>query len=123
MLFLAIPAAARDCPTQDFGWEAREAAVRKAPTCNEALAVAESCAFGASGDTGLSDIVIDKCEADFLTKLSKAQRQAYDAGIRRCNSKHRRQDGSMYRSMEAFCRAKLARDTAAKFARQTPPRR
>ncbi len=117
VLFLALPAAAADCPTQDFGFEAREGAVRQAPTCREALAVAEACAFGASGDIGLTEIVIDKCEADFPAKLGKAQRQAYDRGIRRCDDKYRRQSGTMYRSMAAFCRATLARDTAEKFVR------
>ncbi len=121
VLLFVLPAGAKDCPTQDLGWEAREAAVGKAPTCREALAVAEACAFGASGDTGLTGIVIEKCEAGFLPRLSKAQRSAYDGGMKRCDRKYRREQGTMYRSMEAFCRAKHARDTAAKFA--TAPRR
>ncbi len=121
VLLLVVPAAARECPTQDLGWEAREDAVRKAATCKEALAVAESCVFGASGDTGLTEIVMEKCAADFSGKMSKAQRQAYDAGIKRCDDKYRRKDGTIYRSMDAFCRATLARDTATKFAK-APPR-
>jgi hypothetical protein len=121
-LLLTLPVAGQECPTRDTGWEAREAVVRKAPTCRDALKTAESCAFGASGDIGLTDIVIERCEADFLTGLGKAQRARYDAGMKRCSRKHRRQDGTMYRSMEAFCQATLARDTAAKFAK-APPRR
>ena len=77
---------------------------------------------GAADEAGLTEIVVEKCEADFPAKLSKAQRAGYDAGIKRCDTKYRRKDGTMYRSMEAFCRATLARDTAAKFTR-VPPRK
>lgn len=117
LLLLAAPAGAKDCPTQDFGWEAREGEVRKAPSCKEALAVAEACAFGATGDVGLTDIVIEKCEAGFLGRLGKEQRRAYDGGIKRCSSKYLRKSGSMYRSMEAFCRAELAVRTEARFSK------
>jgi hypothetical protein len=122
VLLLAVPARAQDCPAEGSGWEGREDAVRKAPTCNEALKVAESCAYGATGDTGLTNIVIEKCQAVFLTKLSKSQRRTYDRAIKHCDDKYRNQSGTMYRSFSAFCRAILARDTAAKFAK-VPPRK
>jgi hypothetical protein len=117
VLLLGVAAMAQDCPTEGSGWEGREDAVRKAPTCNEALKVAESCAYGASGDTGLTNIVLEKCEAGFSGRMSKAQRQSYHRGIQRCDEEYRRQEGTMYRSMAAFCRATFARDTAAKFAK------
>ena len=121
-LMLATPAGAKDCPTQDFGFDAREGAVRAALSCREALEVMEACAYGASGDTGLGEIVVAKCKGDFLAKLNKAQRQTYDRGIKRCDGKYKNESGTMYRSMEAFCRATLARDTAAKLAK-APPRK
>jgi hypothetical protein len=114
---LIAPAAAKDCPTQEFSHEAREEVVRKAASCKDSLEVMEACAYGASGDTGLGEIVMEKCEADFLTKLSKAQRQTYDRGIKRCDDKYKNQSGTMYRSFSAFCRATLARDSAAKFVK------
>ena len=117
VLLLAAPAQATDCPAEGSGWQGREDAVRKAPTCNAALKVAEACAYGASGDTGLTNIVLEKCEAGFSARMSKAERRVYDRGIKRCDEKYRRQEGTMYRSMAAFCRAIFARDTAAKFAR------
>lgn len=80
VLLLGLPVWAEDCPAEDSGWEAREAAVAKAPTCDRALKVAEFCAYGATGDTGLTNIVMEKCEADFSAKMSKAQRQSYDRG-------------------------------------------
>ena len=103
LLLLAAPAQATDCPAEGSGWEGREDAVRKAPTCNVALKVAEACAYGASGDTGLTNIVLEKCEAGFSVRMSKVERRVYDRG--------------MYRSMAAFCRATFARDTSAKFAK------
>ena len=96
---------------------AGEDAVRKAPTCNAALKVAEACAYGASGDTGLTNIVLEKCEAGFSARMSKAERRVYDRGIKRCDEKYKNESGTMYRSFSAFCRATLARDTAAKFAK------
>jgi hypothetical protein len=49
--------------------------------------------------------------------MSKAERRVYDRGIKRCDEKYKNESGTMYRSFSAFCRATLARDTAAKFAK------
>jgi hypothetical protein len=116
------PALAKDCPKQGFTHEAREEAVRKAPSCRESLDVMEACAYTATGDVSLGEIVREKCEAGFLTKLSKAQRRTYDRAIKHCDEKYKNESGTMYRSFSAFCRATLARDTAAKFAKM-PPRK
>ena len=113
-----VPALAKDCPQQDFTHEAREEAVRKAPSCWASLDVMEACAYGATGDTSLGEIVREKCEAGFLTKLSKAQRKTYDAQVKRCDAKARGgREGTMYISAAAFCRAGVAQRTAAKFAK------
>ena len=115
MLLLASPASAKDCPVQDSGWEAREEAIRKAPTCKQAMEIMEACAYGATGDRGLADAVIERCEPEFLPKLSKAQKRAYDREQKRCDQKYARQSGTMYRSFTAFCQAKSAVAHAAKF--------
>jgi len=39
-------------------------------------------------DLALNEIVIRKCEGDFLPKLSKSQRQAYDQQQKRCSRKY-----------------------------------
>ena len=110
------PASAqKECPIQEFSLEAREEAIRKAPTCKEALEVMDACAYVASGDTALGAAVVEKCEAGFLSELSKKQRRDYDREIKRCNTKYLRESGTMYRSFEAFCRAQLAVRTEAKF--------
>jgi hypothetical protein len=115
MVLLAAPVLAKDCPVQDFGWEAREEAIRKAPTCKQAMEIMEACAYGAGGDTGLSAAVRERCEPEFLPKLSKAQKRAYDREQKRCDRKYARQSGTMYRSFTAFCQAQSAVAHAAKF--------
>lgn len=107
-LALCAPAFAKDCPVEDSSLDAREQAIRKAPSCKEALEVMQSCAYGASGDVTLSSAVVEVCEAGFLGRLSKAQRRSYDREMRRCDAKYRHESGTMYRSFEAFCRAELA---------------
>jgi hypothetical protein len=115
MLLLATPLSAKNCPVKEFGLEAQEDAIRKASTCRQALEIMDACAYGATGDTGLGDAVRERCEPEFLPKLSKAQKRAYDREQRRCDQKYARQSGSMYRSFTAFCQAQSTVAHAAKF--------
>jgi hypothetical protein len=120
-VMLAISAAAsaakaeskkEQCPTLDA--KEIEEMLRQAPSCQRAVAVFEMCQFGSSGDVGLGAVVIEKCEADFLTKLGAAQRRAYDDEQKRCSRKYLNKSGTMYRSFEAFCRTYVARNYSAK---------
>jgi hypothetical protein len=115
LVLLAAPAFAKDCPVQDSGWEAREEAIRKAPTCRRALEIMEACAYGAGGDTGLGEAVRERCEPEFLPKLSKARKRAYASEQKQCDRKYARQSGTMYRSFTAFCQAQSAVAHAAEF--------
>jgi hypothetical protein len=115
MLLLAAPALAKDCPVPDFGLDAREEAIRKAPTCRQAMQIMDACAYGAGGDTGLGTAVRERCEPEFMPKLSKAQKRAYDREQKRCDDKYARRSGTMYRSFTAFCQAKSTAAHAAKF--------
>jgi hypothetical protein len=83
----------------------------------------KACAFGAGGDTGLGAIVTEKCEGDFLARLSKAERRVYNGQIKACDRKYARETGTMYRSFEAFCRAGVAQRYARRAARAKPARR
>jgi hypothetical protein len=113
---VAAPAAAtQECPTRD-GAEILDL-LEQAPTCEKSLALFQACSYGAGGDVGLSAVVIRKCEGGFLTKLGKSQRQAYDRQQKRCVRKYQDQSGTMYRSFEAFCSAKLAKDYSQRFAK------
>jgi len=91
-------AATLDCPAQD-----RDNIVDlldRAPTCEKSLALFQACSYGASGDVALSEVVIRKCEGDFLSKLSKSQRQSYDRQQKQCSLKYQNESGTMYRSFE-----------------------
>ena len=109
------PVAALDCPSRDL--DGILDLLDHAPTCQKSLALFEACADGASGDVALSEVVIRKCEGDFLTRLSEPQHQSYDRRQKLCSRKYRNESGTMYRSFEAFCRANLASDYARRFAR------
>jgi len=112
-------AAGAECPTLDGG--KRLELLEQAPTCAKSLALFQACSYGASGDVGLSEVVIKKCEGDFLTRLSVAQRRTYDREQQRCARKYRKESGTMYRSFEAFCAANLARTYAHRFSKGGNP--
>ncbi len=115
----AVMASAEECPTLEG--DQRLELLEQAATCEKALALFEICSYGAGADVGLSEIVISKCEGDFLTGLDRAQQRAYAAEQGRCERKYRNQPGSMYRSFEAFCSAKLAKTYAQRFGRSPKP--
>ncbi len=113
ILLLTPPAAAQDCQKLEF--DAREALLRKAPTCDQAMERFEGCNAGGSGDINLGQIVTEKCQADFLQKLSAGQRRAYERGIKRCNDEYKEEEGTLSRAIVAGCRANLAQSYAHKF--------
>ena len=102
----AALAVTENCPTLDH--KAIEKLLAEAPSCDRSMALFKACEYGASGDVGFGEIVIKKCEGDFLTKLTKAQRRAYDHKITACWNKYAKESGTMYRSFEAFCAAGVA---------------
>jgi hypothetical protein len=51
----------------------------------------------------------------YLRLLNAAKRRAYDREQKRCQRKYAHEDGTMYRSFEAFCGADVARNYSAKF--------
>jgi hypothetical protein len=122
---VAAMAAGEDCPTLD-GHEIEQLLV-EAPSCDRSMALFRICAYGASGDMTLGAIVREKCEGDFLDKLSKRERRRYDRWLRFCERKYGREIGTMYRSFEAFCAATVAqvyaRRAAAKAAKVKRKRR
>ena len=103
---------AQEC--QSLDQEGRAAVLRAAPTCDKSMALFSDCAYGASGDLMLGQVVTEKCEGDFLAKLGKAERRIYDGKIKACGRKYANEDGTMYRAMEAGCRA----DTAQQYSRR-----
>ena len=122
-LLLADLGRAQDC--QSLKPEGRVEVMRKAPTCDAAMEAFGDCAYGASGDDRLADIATDKCEAEFLPSIIRTPRwRAYQSGLKRCDDKYEKMDGTMYIAMAAGCRAHLAQSYASRFnkAKSAPPK-
>jgi hypothetical protein len=108
MLLGAGPALAAVCLGKSMTLDDIQGAINAAPGCERAMKLFEACEFGTSGDTHLGAAVTRKCEGDFLKRLSAPQKRAYQRELRVCDRKYRNEDGTMYRSFEAFCRAGVA---------------
>ena len=100
--------------------KAIEDPLRRAPSCQRAVALFGICELGAGGDVSLGVAVTERCEGDFLSKLSATQKRAYDREQKHCARKYRNEAGTMYRSFEAFCGAYVARNYSAKFLKAAP---
>jgi hypothetical protein len=109
-----LNAAELECPNRD-GQEI-ESLLVEAPTCDRSMDLFRVCAYGASGDTVLGSIVREKCEGEFLAKLSRAERRGYRHRLRVCERRYAREAGTMYRSFEAFCLAAVAQAYARRAA-------
>jgi hypothetical protein len=107
-----------ECPTLNH--QEIENLLRRASSCQRAIALFEICQLGTSGDVSFGAIVTEKCEGDFLGKLSAAQRRVYHREQERCQRKYASEDGSMYRSFAAFCGADVARNYSARFLKAVP---
>jgi uncharacterized protein YecT (DUF1311 family) len=92
--------------------------LRAAPTCEAAHKLHEACSWGSSGDSGLSGVVIEKCEATFLSHLTPAQKKNYEARQQRCADKYSREDGSEATSEASLC----AEEISAAFAKNVASR-
>ena len=103
---LAIPAAAApECPASSpLQMDAIVRAISAAPGCQPAFKIMEACAFGSSADVQTGSAVVDKCEPGIAPRFKAAFERARKA----CVAKYANQDGTMYRSMAAFCVAKAA---------------
>ena len=128
LLLLSVSAALapkvqKECPG-GLDADGKEEFLRKAPSCDAAMELFEACAYGASGDTGLSVATIENCETGFAAKLNPAQRKAYQAEVKRCDAKARGgREGTMYISAAAFCRAMVAQKYAHRFAKPAAARK
>jgi hypothetical protein len=82
--------------------------INASPGCERAMKVFKDCAYTASGDVQLGAAVEKKCERDFLGQLTAPGKHAYQRKMRVCDRKYRNEEGTMYRSFTAFCRAEVA---------------
>lgn len=99
-------AAADGCFRSDA--EAQTAALAKAGSCRAAFAMISECAWGSSADVGFAAVVAKTCEGEFLAKLTGPARDNYAAELGLCGYEQQRQQGTMYLSAAALCRAGVA---------------
>jgi len=102
------PAWAEDCPAKTRMMDDIIVALNEAPSCNRAMKIFEACEFGTSGDIRFGAVVEKKCERDFLARLKEPEKLLYRREMRVCDRKYRNEEGTMYRSFTAFCRAEVA---------------
>jgi uncharacterized protein YecT (DUF1311 family) len=105
--FVPRPAFAEaKCPAGDA--PIFEEDLRAAPSCEAAHKLHDACSWGSSGDAGLSGVVIEKCEALFLGRLTPAQKRNYQARQQRCSDKYAREDGSLAIAEASLCAEAIA---------------
>jgi hypothetical protein len=83
-------------------------AIGATPGCERAMAIFKDCQLVASGDVAMGAAVEKKCEADFMPRLTGATKKAYRRRLSVCDGKYRNEQGTMYLSFTAFCRAEIA---------------
>jgi hypothetical protein len=109
-LIAPLPAHSEECPSYDF--DNIQKSLAGASSCDKAMAMFKLCEYGASGDVGLGESVIKKCEGEFIAALNKTEQRTYDNKIKACWRKYAKESGTMYRSFEAFCAAGVAQTYA-----------
>lgn len=115
----AAPKDPKECPRPFSDREQITADLAAARSCTAAVDLFAACQGGASGDIEYGDIVVKRCERDFLGGLTPAKLRTYRDAHKQCGRKYAKQSGTMYRSFEAFCHAEVAQT----FARRASPAR
>lgn len=109
-LALAAPAAAQEarCPKGQAPIQIED--IEAAPDCLAAHALHEACAWGSSGDADMTEIVVKKCEAGFLDRMTVAQKRRYEARGRACDRRYPITElgGSIQVYLSAMCGEDLA---------------
>lgn len=84
--------------------EVFQAMIEKADSCYAAKNLAEACAYGSGLDVSTAGTAYGVCAAELQkNKPSKKLTDTLSSMNSMCNKKYANEDGSMYRSMNAFC--------------------
>ena len=113
------PARAAVCLDKSMTLDEIVDAIRAKPGCGQAMKLFQDCEFGTSGDVRLGAAVERKCEGDFRSGLTTAQKAQYQREMRVCNAKYRTESGTMSLSFTAFCRAEVAQRYSRRAIRAT----
>lgn len=81
-----------------------QALIEKADSCYAAKNLAEACAYGSGLDVSTAGAAYEVCAVELeKNKPSKQLTETLSSMKSMCNEKYVNEDGSMYRSMNAFC--------------------
>ena len=85
--------------------EVFQALIEKAGSCYDAKNLAEACAYGSSLDVMTAGTAYEVCAKE-LQKVKPTAKvtSTLNKMNTMCNDKYANEDGTMYRSMNAFCR-------------------
>ena len=103
----SLPAFAQDvqCPADP---DALILFIQEAGICLEAAHRAEQCAWASSMDVPTTAAAQAVCESEY-TLSNQSDSDMYGLLMMRCREKYAPYDGTMYRSLEAFCRLDVAK--------------
>ena len=87
----------RECPVEDFDFAPRLEAVRSAPSCEIAVELFGLCGSAAGSDVDWGEVVVAKCEGEFVSRLSKGRLSEYRRAQSRCARKYLHESGTMFR--------------------------
>ena len=116
---IPVPAFAVVCMEKSMTVDEIVDAISATPGCKRAMAIFRECQLGASGDVPMGAAVEEKCEANFVPHMTAAKKRAYQHAMDVCDRKYANEDGTMYRSFTAFCRAEVAQRYSRR-QRKTP---
>lgn len=116
LLLLAVPAthAQKEC---QFGSDDAAGNLIKAlnaqQSCKAAADLLDKCMWGSSADTEFAPIVVEKCEKEFISKLSATGRNNYMTEMQLCAYEFARGEGTLTMSEAAVCQAEVSAQFAA----------
>ncbi|MBS1814450.1 MAG: hypothetical protein JSS87_06210 [Acidobacteria bacterium] len=108
-------------PPGEKSFHAYIAAVTAAHTCKEAQHVFHQCVWGSSADLEPGAIVVKKCEASFIRRLTPRAKERYKLEMRLCAEEYASQEGTMSLSEGAICRVDVAASFASHLSRYDQP--
>lgn len=111
VLFSLSTHAYENCPVEfgkDDFLEKVATLATEANSCWEASEIVSACAISASGDVYTVGAAIARCNKD-IPAMSKKDQETYSYLKNKCNEKYDSMEGTMYRSMNAFCHLSVSK--------------
>ena len=118
----ALAQSPRACPHPESARDNIALTLKSAATCKMAYDLMNACRSNSGGDTELAEIVINRCEGDFMPGLTAAAKRTYQQERQDCRSRYAKSRGTMYVSFGATCEAGVAARYASEATRRSRSR-